>query len=86
MRCCSSSFQLASLLHWRRPRLDMSSREWEGAQVLYKVVSEAPLGLTKVEEATLGAADAVNHISGCVDEHLSDVEGFFGSLDGGERA
>eukprot|EP00061_Rhincodon_typus_P014279 g41208.t1 len=47
------------------------------AQVLYKVVSESPLGLTDVEEATSGAADGVDHISGCAGEHLSDVEGFF---------
>eukprot|EP00061_Rhincodon_typus_P002623 g18039.t1 len=33
------------------------------AQVLYKVVSEPPLGLTDVVEATLGAADAVDPIS-----------------------
>eukprot|EP00061_Rhincodon_typus_P007739 g29730.t1 len=35
------------------------------AQVLYKVVSELPLGLTDVEEATSGAVDAVDHIDGC---------------------
>eukprot|EP00061_Rhincodon_typus_P013365 g39695.t1 len=52
-------------------------------QVLYKAVSEPLLGLTDVEEATLGAADAIDHIGGCAGEPLSDVEGFFGSLDGG---
>eukprot|EP00061_Rhincodon_typus_P000694 g12469.t1 len=64
-------------------------RDWEvlsfvanRAQVLYKAVSRPPLGLTDVEEATLGAADAVYHINGCAGEHLSDVEGVFGSLDG----
>eukprot|EP00061_Rhincodon_typus_P006311 g26834.t1 len=31
------------------------------AQVLYKVISKPPLGFTNVEEATSGAADAVNH-------------------------
>eukprot|EP00061_Rhincodon_typus_P001397 g14695.t1 len=31
-------------------------------QMLYKVVSEPPFGLTDVEEATSGAADAVDHI------------------------
>eukprot|EP00061_Rhincodon_typus_P001034 g13528.t1 len=31
-------------------------------QVLYKPVSEPPLGLTDVEEATSGAVDAVDHI------------------------
>eukprot|EP00061_Rhincodon_typus_P012149 g37702.t1 len=30
MRCCSSSLQVASSWHWRRPRMDMSSKEWEG--------------------------------------------------------
>eukprot|EP00061_Rhincodon_typus_P002499 g17728.t1 len=54
------------------------------AQVLYKVVSEPLLDLTNVEKATSGAADAVDHIGGCASETLSDVEGFFGSLDGGE--
>eukprot|EP00061_Rhincodon_typus_P001075 g13650.t1 len=32
------------------------------AQVLYKAVSEPPLGLIDVEEATSGAADATDHI------------------------
>eukprot|EP00061_Rhincodon_typus_P010768 g35304.t1 len=54
------------------------------AQVLYKAVSEPLLELPDVEEATSGAADAVDNINGCAGEHLSDVEGFFGSLDGGE--
>eukprot|EP00061_Rhincodon_typus_P011155 g35963.t1 len=53
-------------------------------QLLYKVVSMSPLHLTDVEEATSGAADAIDHISGCAGEPLSDVKGFFGSLDGGE--
>eukprot|EP00061_Rhincodon_typus_P000734 g12601.t1 len=35
------------------------------AQVLDKADSEPPLGLTNVEEATSGAADAVDHIGGC---------------------
>eukprot|EP00061_Rhincodon_typus_P002152 g16750.t1 len=66
-------------------------RDWEvlsfvmtRAQVLYIAVSELLLGLTDVEEATSEAADAVDHISGCAGEPLSDVEGFFVSLDGGE--
>eukprot|EP00061_Rhincodon_typus_P002576 g17927.t1 len=54
------------------------------AQVLYKAVSEPPLGLTGVEEATSGAVDAVDHIDGCAGEHLSDVKGLFGAFDGGE--
>eukprot|EP00061_Rhincodon_typus_P003363 g19910.t1 len=53
------------------------------AQVLYKAVSKPPRGLTDVEEATIGAADAVDPISGCAGEPVSDVEGLFGSLEGG---
>eukprot|EP00061_Rhincodon_typus_P004850 g23578.t1 len=34
------------------------------AQVLYKAISEPQLGLTNVEEATSGAADAVDYIGG----------------------
>eukprot|EP00061_Rhincodon_typus_P000608 g12205.t1 len=34
-------------------------------QMLYKMVSEPPLGLTDVEEATSGAADTIDHIDGC---------------------
>eukprot|EP00061_Rhincodon_typus_P007917 g30070.t1 len=44
------------------------------AQVLYKVVSEPSFGLTNVEEATLGAADAVDRVDGCAVEPMSDVE------------
>eukprot|EP00061_Rhincodon_typus_P013247 g39505.t1 len=55
------------------------------AQVLYKAVSKPLLGLPDVEEATSGAADTIDHISGCAREHLSDVEGLFGALDGGDR-
>eukprot|EP00061_Rhincodon_typus_P003412 g20021.t1 len=54
------------------------------AQVLSKAVFEPLLGLTDVEEATLGAADAVDHIDGCAGEPLCVVEGFFGSLDRGD--
>eukprot|EP00061_Rhincodon_typus_P001155 g13889.t1 len=36
------------------------------AQVLYKAVSDPLLGLTDVEEATLGTANAIDHIGGCV--------------------
>eukprot|EP00061_Rhincodon_typus_P010781 g35322.t1 len=42
-------------------------------QVLYKAVSKPLVGLTNVEEATSGAADAEDHIGGCAGEHLSDV-------------
>eukprot|EP00061_Rhincodon_typus_P007702 g29670.t1 len=52
------------------------------AQVLYKVVSKCPLGLTDVEDTTSGTADTVDHISRCAGEHLSDVKGLFGALDG----
>eukprot|EP00061_Rhincodon_typus_P011536 g36614.t1 len=53
-------------------------------QVLYKAISEPPLGLPDVEEATSVAADAIDHIDGCAGEPLSDVKGLFGALDGGE--
>eukprot|EP00061_Rhincodon_typus_P005996 g26163.t1 len=51
------------------------------AQVLYKAVSEPPLGLTDVEEATSGAVDQVDR---CASEPLSDVQGLFCALNGGE--
>eukprot|EP00061_Rhincodon_typus_P016693 g45043.t1 len=54
------------------------------AQVLYKTMSEPPLGLTNVEEAKSGAVDAVDQVDGCAGEPLSDMEGFFGALNGGE--
>eukprot|EP00061_Rhincodon_typus_P006245 g26688.t1 len=44
------------------------------AQVLYKAVSEPPIVLTDVEEATSGAADAIDHVDRCAGEPLSDVE------------
>eukprot|EP00061_Rhincodon_typus_P016784 g45176.t1 len=50
-------------------------------QMLCKTVSESPLGLTDVEEATLGAADAVDQVDRCTGEPLSDVEGLFCALD-----
>eukprot|EP00061_Rhincodon_typus_P001260 g14216.t1 len=43
-------------------------------QVLYKAVSETPLDLTDVEETTLRATDAKDHIVGYAGEPLSDVE------------
>eukprot|EP00061_Rhincodon_typus_P005303 g24640.t1 len=53
-------------------------------QVLYKMVSEPPLSLTDVEEATSGATDAVDHIDRYTGERLSNVKGLFGALNGGE--
>eukprot|EP00061_Rhincodon_typus_P016975 g45461.t1 len=53
-------------------------------QVLYKVISEPPLSFTDVEEATSGAADAIDHINRCAGEPLSDVKALFGTLDGGD--
>eukprot|EP00061_Rhincodon_typus_P001921 g16138.t1 len=44
------------------------------AQVLYKAVSESPLGLTDVGEATSVAADAIRHVDRYAGEPLSDVE------------
>eukprot|EP00061_Rhincodon_typus_P013513 g39923.t1 len=51
-------------------------------QVLCKVVSKPPLGLTDIEEAILRAADAIDHINGCAGEPLPNVEGLFGALNG----
>eukprot|EP00061_Rhincodon_typus_P003037 g19129.t1 len=45
------------------------------AHMLYKMVSEPPLALTNVQEATLEAVDAVDHVDGCAGEPLSNVEG-----------
>eukprot|EP00061_Rhincodon_typus_P009193 g32493.t1 len=53
--------------------------------MLYKTVSEPPLGLTDVQEATSGEADAVDHVDGCAGAPLSNVEGLFCALNGGER-
>eukprot|EP00061_Rhincodon_typus_P002995 g19031.t1 len=52
------------------------------AQILYNVVSESPLGLTNVEEATLGPADTVDQVDGCASEPLSNVECLFCALEG----
>eukprot|EP00061_Rhincodon_typus_P006271 g26737.t1 len=53
------------------------------AQTLYKMVPKSMLGLTDVEEATSGAADAIDHIDGCAHEPLSNVEGLFCAFNGG---
>eukprot|EP00061_Rhincodon_typus_P005360 g24771.t1 len=37
----------------------------------------------KLEKATSGTADTIDHISGCAGELLSDVEGFCAVWDGG---
>eukprot|EP00061_Rhincodon_typus_P010201 g34309.t1 len=50
-----------------------------------KAVSEPPLGLTNVEEATSGAADSIEHIDSCAGEPLSDAKSLFGALNGSER-
>eukprot|EP00061_Rhincodon_typus_P005576 g25258.t1 len=52
--------------------------------VLYKAVSEPLLDLTDVEEATSRAADAIDHVDGCAGEPVSNVDGLFGALNGGE--
>eukprot|EP00061_Rhincodon_typus_P015733 g43581.t1 len=54
------------------------------AQLLYKAVSEPPLGLTDIEEATSGALDAIGHFDRCAGEPLSNVEGLFDAWDTGE--
>eukprot|EP00061_Rhincodon_typus_P016665 g44996.t1 len=53
-------------------------------QVLYKMVSEPPLSLADVEEATSGAADTVDQVDCCAGEPLFNVEGLLWALNGGE--
>eukprot|EP00061_Rhincodon_typus_P012061 g37532.t1 len=52
------------------------------AQTLYKALSKSTLGLTGVEEATSGAAEAVGQVDRCVGERLSNVERLFCALNG----
>eukprot|EP00061_Rhincodon_typus_P001324 g14455.t1 len=77
MRCCSSSFRVAVLSHWRRPRMDVLPREWERelkwfttGRCCHLTDSVPPLGLTDAEEAISGAADSVYHIDRCAGEPL----------------
>eukprot|EP00061_Rhincodon_typus_P007282 g28832.t1 len=51
-------------------------------QMLYKTGSEPLLDLTNVEEATLGAVDAVDQVDGIASEPLSNVERLFCALNG----
>eukprot|EP00061_Rhincodon_typus_P002141 g16718.t1 len=48
-------------------------------QMLDKMVSDPPLGLTDVEEASSGATDAVDQVGGCrsVENARDAVEGIF---------
>eukprot|EP00061_Rhincodon_typus_P013287 g39570.t1 len=54
------------------------------AQMLCKSVTESALGLTNVDEATLGATDTVDQVGGCTCEPLSDLESLSWALDGSE--
>eukprot|EP00061_Rhincodon_typus_P009233 g32566.t1 len=70
---------------WRHVKLEKAqdghvTQGVGGVQVLYKMVSEPPLGLSDVEEVTSGAAEAVDHIERCAGEPLSSVEGLFCAL------
>eukprot|EP00061_Rhincodon_typus_P011182 g36017.t1 len=56
----------------------------QGREMLHKTVPETALGLTDVEEATLGATDAVNQVDGCAGEPVSNVDGLFCALNVGE--
>eukprot|EP00061_Rhincodon_typus_P000855 g12994.t1 len=49
-------------------------------QMLYETVPESTLGLTDVEEATSGAADAVDQVDRCAGELLSDMKGLLWAL------
>eukprot|EP00061_Rhincodon_typus_P005228 g24490.t1 len=53
------------------------------SHMLYKMVSESPLGLTDVEEATSGAVNTVHQVDRCAGEPLSNVEGLLCALIGG---
>eukprot|EP00061_Rhincodon_typus_P015774 g43652.t1 len=55
------------------------------AQMRYKTDSETLLGLTDVEEATSGAADAVDQVDGCAGEPLFNVEVFVLCLEWSSR-
>eukprot|EP00061_Rhincodon_typus_P012448 g38197.t1 len=73
-------FQIRTILQ----KFGAGEGRWDGdrVQALYKAVSEPLLGLTDVEDATSGAADAIDHIDGCTGEPLSNMEGLFGALNG----
>eukprot|EP00061_Rhincodon_typus_P008299 g30790.t1 len=88
MRCCSSSFQVklekaqdGHVTQGVGGGVEMV-RDWKmsfvanRAQMLYKAVSKPLFGLTDVEETTLGATDAVDHIDRCAGEPLPDVKDF----------
>eukprot|EP00061_Rhincodon_typus_P012263 g37889.t1 len=53
--------------------------------MLYKMVSKSTVGLTDVDEATSGTADTADQVEGCAGEPLSDMEGLFCALNGGDR-
>eukprot|EP00061_Rhincodon_typus_P015759 g43617.t1 len=55
------------------------------AQMLRESVTKSALGLSDVEESTSGATDAVDQVRRRMGEYLSDMEGLFGALDGGDR-
>eukprot|EP00061_Rhincodon_typus_P002330 g17249.t1 len=55
------------------------------AQMLYETVSESTLGLTNIEEATLGAADTVDQADKCAGEPESDKKDLFWVLNGARR-
>eukprot|EP00061_Rhincodon_typus_P002759 g18389.t1 len=91
MRCCSSSLRVVSLKEAqdghvtqgvgggvKMVRNQKMSFVAYRAQMFYKMVSESLLGLPAVEEATLGAVDAVDHVDGS----LSNVEALFCALNG----
>eukprot|EP00061_Rhincodon_typus_P018177 g47238.t1 len=54
--------------------------------MLRESVTESVLGLTDVEEITLGTMDTVDQVGGRTSEPLSDLEGLFGALDGADAA
>eukprot|EP00061_Rhincodon_typus_P014886 g42247.t1 len=52
--------------------------------MLHEMVPESAVGLTNVQEATLGATDTVDQVGGCIGEPLSDMTSLLWALDGGE--
>eukprot|EP00061_Rhincodon_typus_P007580 g29419.t1 len=79
MRCCSSNLWVVSVT------LEEAYVTKGSICDLYATVSTSMLGLTNVEAATSGAVDTVDQVDGCADEPLSNMEGLFWVLNGGEE-
>eukprot|EP00061_Rhincodon_typus_P009844 g33651.t1 len=51
-------------------------------QMLYEMGPKSTLGLTKVQEPTLGATDTVDQVGGCTGEPLPDMKCLLWALNG----